>query len=122
MISIGMNSAQGQAISDESHLQQSINHILTTPVGSRVMRREFGSLLPDLIDQPFNDNTVVLVYAATATALLLHEPRLKLTRVTLSTDPNSPGAGALQIDGVSNFDGRPRPTSVSVPLSTGSQL
>lgn len=116
-----MSATLGHAVSDEQHLRQSIGQILATPIGTRVMRREFGSLLPDLIDQPFNDNTVVLLYAATATALLLWEPRLKLTRVTLSTAPDSPSAGALQIDGISNFYDRPRPVSVSVLVPTGIQ-
>ncbi|MGD7246543.1 GPW/gp25 family protein, partial [Ralstonia pseudosolanacearum] len=50
----GMNSSTGRAIADRPHLAQSIGDILTTPIGSRVMRRDYGSEVPDLIDQPLN--------------------------------------------------------------------
>ncbi|MDI5405236.1 thiamine pyrophosphate-binding protein, partial [Salmonella enterica subsp. enterica serovar Lubbock] len=40
-----MNRNTGLAISDSEHISQSMRDILLTPVGSRVMRREYGSLL-----------------------------------------------------------------------------
>ncbi|EDJ4804012.1 baseplate assembly protein, partial [Salmonella enterica] len=42
---MGMNRNTGLAISDSEHIGQSMRDILLTPVGSRVMRREYGSLL-----------------------------------------------------------------------------
>jgi phage baseplate assembly protein W len=52
---IGMDARSGAFSDDLAHLRQSIADVLTTPIGSRVQRREYGSLLPELIDQPFND-------------------------------------------------------------------
>ena len=75
-----MSAATGRAIDGEAHLRQSIADILTTPIGTRVMRRDYGSLLPELIDQPFNGATRVRGYGATATAISRWEPRLRLTR------------------------------------------
>lgn len=49
---IGMNRDTGQTLTDSEHISQSVRDILITPVGSRVMRREYGSLLSALIDQP----------------------------------------------------------------------
>ncbi|MCP6182931.1 baseplate assembly protein, partial [Klebsiella pneumoniae] len=49
---LGMNRTTGERISDVDHISQSIGDILRTPVGSRVMRREYGSLLSQMIDQP----------------------------------------------------------------------
>lgn len=40
----GMNSETGKTISGIEHLKQSIVDILTTPVGTRVMRRDYGSI------------------------------------------------------------------------------
>lgn len=54
---IGMNRETGKAITDLDHIRQSIRAILITPVGTRVMRREYGSLLSALIDQPQNDHS-----------------------------------------------------------------
>ncbi len=79
----GMSAATGRAIDGDVHLAQSIADILTTPLGSRVMRRDYGSQLPFLIDAPGNGANTVRLYGAAATALQRWEPRLALTRVTL---------------------------------------
>ena len=80
----GMNRNTGQSLSGIDHLRQSIIDILTTPVGSRVMRRDYGSRLYELVDAPMNRATLVDIYAATAEALLQWEPRLALKRVYVS--------------------------------------
>jgi phage baseplate assembly protein W len=87
----GMNAGSGRAISDVEHIQQSVADILLTPIGSRVMRREYGSLLPDLIDQPINGATRLRAMSAVVTALLRWEPRIQLTRVDfiVNTEPGS---------------------------------
>lgn len=94
----GMSAATGKWIESDAHLAQSIAQILTTPLGTRVHRRDFGSLLPELIDQPFNDATRVRLYGATATALQRWEPRLALKRVGLSVG-EAPGSFVLTIEG-----------------------
>lgn len=97
---LGMNSASGHAMSGSDHLRQSIADILTTPIGSRIMRRNYGSLVPELIDQPLHGATVVRLYAATATALLMWEPRLRLSSVQLQRDMN--GAAVLDLAGTAD--------------------
>lgn len=94
----GMNNLTGKALSGIDHLRQSIADILTTPIGSRVMRRSYGSELPDLIDQPDNGATRVRIYAASATALMRWEPRLKLSRISLGYGTR-PGQVVLDIEG-----------------------
>ncbi len=66
----GMNATTGRTISGKSHLRQSIADILTTPIGSRVMRRNYGSYLFDLIDQAENDAGRLRLMTATADALI----------------------------------------------------
>ena len=77
--SAGLNRTTGAPLTDWSHVAQSIAVILTTPIGSRVMRREFGSEVPNLIDRPMTDRVIIAIYAATANALARWEPRFKLT-------------------------------------------
>ncbi len=79
----GLGRHTGRAVTGDAHLAQSIAVILTTPIGSRVMRRDFGSDLPQLIDQPITPETLVDLYQATAEALDTWEPRLSLRRVSL---------------------------------------
>ena len=78
----GINATTGKELTGLNHLQQSIRDILTTPVGSRVMRRDYGSRLFELQDSPLNRATIVEYYAATAEALDKWEPRLLLTSVS----------------------------------------
>ena len=85
----GMDAATGKVIAGTAHLAQSIGDILSTPIGSVVMLRDYGSALFELIDAPANALTRSRIYAATATALARWEPRIRLTRVTLSVDDQS---------------------------------
>ncbi len=80
---IGISASNGRSLGGMAHLGQSIGDILMTPLGSRVMRRDYGSLLPELIDQPFNDATRMRLFGATALALMRWEPRIRLIRVQL---------------------------------------
>lgn len=54
---LGMNAATGRAVSATDHIVQSVRDILITPVGSRVMRRDYGSELFYLIDHPQHQAT-----------------------------------------------------------------
>ncbi|MBD0392040.1 GPW/gp25 family protein [Wolbachia endosymbiont of Pentalonia nigronervosa] len=65
------------------HLKQSIADILTTPIGSRIMRRDYGSRLFELVDRPVNRDFTLEIYAAVAEALQKWERRLKLEKVKI---------------------------------------
>src|SRR5690554_6450807 len=93
----GMDRTTGKPLDGIEHLRQSIADILTTPIGSRVMRREYGSLLPDLIDHPQNPALTVQLYAATCAALLRWEQRVRLSRVRIQQ--TGPGRSVIDIEG-----------------------
>ena len=113
----GLNATTGQAIDGLDHLRQSVRDILTTPIGSRVMRRDYGSRLPDLIDQPMTPRLAVELYAATAEALRRWEPRFKLTRVRL-TDARA-GWVELTLEGEVRLQGFEGQTVTLTGLSIG---
>ncbi|MDR5887562.1 GPW/gp25 family protein [Vreelandella janggokensis] len=92
-----MNAQSGRTLSGIDHLRQSLRDILTTPIGTRVMRRDYGSRLYQLVDAPMNNTTLVELYAATAEAVARWEPRFKLTRVR--TESASPGHILLTLEG-----------------------
>lgn len=81
---IGTNATTGKALTGVDHLRQSIADILTTAIGSRVMRREYGSQLPALVDAPMNRSTMMDIMAATVDALDRWEPRIRVTQVVPS--------------------------------------
>lgn len=82
----GMNRESGAGISDLAHIRQSIRDILTTRIGTRVMRRDYGSLVPELIDQPFNGATQLKLMAATIMAIIRWEPRVIVKKIEISLD------------------------------------
>lgn len=96
---IGMDIDTGEPITGVEHLKQSIRDILTTPIGSRVMRRDYGSNLMTLLDRPMNSQLTVDVQVTVTMALSLQEPRLQLNRVTVELPSDDPVQGALMASG-----------------------
>lgn len=95
----GMNRETGRACSDELvHIRQSIRDILTTPIGSRVKRRQYGSLLPQLIDQPGNQANRLRLMSATIMAIITWEPRVRVQSATI--DISADGSVAIDLDGI----------------------
>lgn len=88
----GMDRQSGCPIAGVDHLRQSIDDILSTPVGTRIGRRDYGSLVPEQLDQPNNDLGRLRVIAAAALALMRQEGRARVRRITLS-----PGASAHSV-------------------------
>ena len=68
-------------------IANSINRILKTPLGSRVMRPEFGSRLYELRDREFNDEFKLDATRFTYEALSKNEPRIKVERVVCEIEP-----------------------------------
>ena len=93
----GMDAETGRPLGGLSHLRQSIRDILTTRIGTRVMRRDYGSDLPALVDRPMNPALAMDVYAATAKALRRWEPRFRLRRMAIAEA--RPGAVSLYLEG-----------------------
>ncbi|GAB7529396.1 GPW/gp25 family protein [Pseudomonas sp. 3A(2025)] len=81
---IGVDRRTGLSLSGIEHLRQSIEDILTTPIGSRRMRPEYGSKIRRFVDLPVNDGWKSAVQAEVARALGRWEPRLKLERVRVT--------------------------------------
>ncbi|MFJ6324083.1 MULTISPECIES: GPW/gp25 family protein [unclassified Rhizobium] len=96
--SAGMSAGSGKPLTNWEHVEQSICKILTTPKRSRLMRRNFGSDVPELIDAKMTRRSILAVYAASATAILEWEPRYRMTagRVTRA---DADGAITLEIFG-----------------------
>jgi phage baseplate assembly protein W len=98
MSSTGFNRETGALLRDFDHVRQSIGVILTTPIGSRVMRREFGSEIFDLIDRPMTARVILAIYAAAAVAIARWEPRYSLTGCKLIA-AGADGAISLEFNG-----------------------
>ncbi|EKG3232799.1 GPW/gp25 family protein [Enterobacter hormaechei subsp. xiangfangensis] len=111
---LGMNSQTGLSISEVEHIRQSVRDILVTPVGSRVMRREYGSLLSALIDQPQTPALRLQIMAACYSAILKWEPRVSLTTITFERSETD---GGLYVDITGTRSANGQPFSLTIPLS-----
>ena len=99
-----MSRDTGKTVERIEHLRQSIIDILTTPIGSRVMRRDYGSRLFELIDAPVNRETLVDYYAAVAEALDRWEDRIQVQQVDITSA--AVGSITLSITGKYLVDGQ----------------
>lgn len=75
----GMRRATGLWTGDKlEHIRQSLHDIFTTPIGSRIQRRDYGSHIFDLIDAPMNPANRLRLAAALVDAASRWEPRVVL--------------------------------------------
>ena len=109
---MGMDAATGKPLTGWEHTAQSIRDILTTPIGSRVMRRTYGSKLHELIDSPQVQSVFVDCVMAIAEALYLWEPRFDVTRVSIN--PNESGTAEVVLEGFYRPEGLQRTLEVQV--------
>lgn len=74
--------------SERSELDQSIHIILSTSPGQRVMRTTFGCRLHELVFAPNNSHTAAQARRYVEEALGMWEPRITVTQVDVSPDPD----------------------------------
>lgn len=101
----GTDNQTGKALAGLDHLRQSIRDILGTPLGTRVMLRDYGSRLFELVDAPLNRGTIVEIYVATIEALAKWEPRIAVSRVIAETI--TAGKITLTLEGTYLPNGQP---------------
>lgn len=115
---IGMDATTGKALDGTEHLAQSIGKILTTPRGTRPMRRDFGSDLFDLIDRPINAANLMLMRAATALAIRQWEPRILIGKIGIA-GTFADGTLTISIAGKRTDVAAPRAqVTLSIPIAS----
>jgi len=83
------SSVQGgiQLSADEPNIEESIVIILRTSLGERVYRPNFGSRLSELVFEPLNIQTLLLIRLYVEEAIETWEPRINLIEVRTDPDP-----------------------------------
>ena len=103
----GVDRQTGRLIDGWPHVVQSIMVIFTTGFGERMLRRWFGSSVPQLLGNSLTEATVVSFFAAIVTSLevrerdtgLPREPRFKITKITPMKLDRSGNLG-IEISGI----------------------
>ncbi|MDJ0694427.1 MAG: GPW/gp25 family protein [Mastigocoleus sp. MO_167.B18] len=76
-----------QLSADQPNIEESIAVILQTDLGERVYRPNFGSRLSELVFEPLNTQTLLLIRLYVEEALEMWEPRIILKEVRTDPDP-----------------------------------
>jgi uncharacterized protein len=71
----------------EQNIEETIIIILKTDLGERVYRPDFGSRLSELVFEPLNTQTLLLIRLYVEEALEMWEPRIILREVRTDPDP-----------------------------------
>lgn len=76
-----------QLSSAAPNIEESIGLILRTSLGERVYRPDFGCRLSELVFEPLNIQTLLLVRLYVEEAIETWEPRINLIEVRVDPDP-----------------------------------
>lgn len=98
MPSTGIDRDTGLPLSGLDHVRQSLQVIFTTAIGQRVIRRTFGSAVPDVLGRNLVTPTLTRFWLAVTMAVDLWEPRLRVVQVLYPVPPNAPTA--LRVGGL----------------------
>lgn len=82
---------------EKSEIEQAIIIILSTPIGTRVMRPTFGSQLHELVFAPNNSQTCAQAARYVEEALAMWEPRIEVKEVDVLRDPEDKDGARLLI-------------------------
>lgn len=85
----GINRETGKLLTGWEHVAQSLQVLFTTHIGSRVMRRYFGSEVPPLLGENLTPRTILRFTYAIIVACELWEPRFRVKRVDIDPAGNS---------------------------------
>lgn len=110
----GMDAQTGKALTGLDHVRQSVRTILSTPVGSRVARREFGSRVPALLGGPLDGQRIADIQAAAIEALERFEKRLRVTSARAES-VSAEGAVRILVRGTYIPDGSEAAIEVALP-------
>ena len=85
-------------LSDENDIQSSLEILLSTRQGERIMRPDYGCNLDELIFEPLTTTFKTYIKDLIATAILYHEPRIDVNKIELDDTGELEGRILITID------------------------
>lgn len=110
-----MSRVIGSNMSELDHIKQSIQDIISTPLGSRIMRRSYGTQLFNLIDQPTTQTLYLKIYSTIYSSILQWEHRINVSQINI----NSLSAGQMVIDLEFTLTKTGQAQNLNIPVSIG---
>ncbi|EON78222.1 GPW/gp25 family protein [Lunatimonas lonarensis] len=87
-----------ELLSGEADIESSLEILLSTKLGERVMQPSYGCQLDELQFNPLNRTTVTYVSDLIETAILYHEPRIAVEKIKMQEAPGQPGVVLIELD------------------------
>jgi uncharacterized protein len=87
-----------ERVSAETDILQSLQILLSTALGERVMQPTYGCNLTDYVFEPLNAAIASSIKERIRTAILYHEPRILLNSLDLDLDQQLEGRVNLAVD------------------------
>jgi phage baseplate assembly protein W len=95
---VGLCARSGKLLSGWAYVEQYIEKVITTRIGTRVMRRHLGTDVPDAQDAPGSQTVILQVFRSIAEALEKYVPWYALREITLA-DAGRDGAYLFLLTG-----------------------
>jgi phage baseplate assembly protein W len=92
------NSGDVRLVSAEEDIRESLQILLSTSLGERVMQPTYGCNMEDLLFEPLTPTVASSVKERIRSAILYHEPRIRLDRLDLALDQQIQGIALLTVD------------------------
>jgi phage baseplate assembly protein W len=92
---------QGRAVTvaeAEEDIRQSLEILLSTHTGERVLNPTFGWKRDSLMFEPLSTSFAAYLMREIETAILFFEPRIKLNTVNFESEPDQEGLVLIKID------------------------
>ena len=80
------NSGAVKLVSNEDDINESLNILLSTTLGERVMQPRYGCNLNDYLFEPLSSTVIGFIKNLVKTAILYYEPRITAENIEVSAD------------------------------------
>ncbi|MBQ0734502.1 GPW/gp25 family protein [Aquimarina celericrescens] len=85
-------------ISDEEDIKSSLEILLSTRLGERIMFPDYGCNLDELLFESLNRTLITYVTELIRTAILYHEPRIDVDRIDITESDTLQGELFIKVD------------------------
>jgi phage baseplate assembly protein W len=85
-------------LSNESDIKSSLEILLSTKIGERIMQPKYGCNMDELLFNPLNRTLKTFVSELIRTAILYHEPRIDVEKIDITKGDNLSGELLVLID------------------------
>lgn len=90
--------AEVEMVAGAEDIHESLQILLATQPGERVMQEKYGCELSELLFEEIDEGLINSISQLVSDAILYHEPRIELERLRVSESPTEPGKLQISMD------------------------